>query len=254
MDMATYSVPEIERITRVAAQCALAADPPLAVHSIDKANVLATSRLWRKTVTALMEKEYPQLELDHHLVDSAAMIMVANPRKLNGVVVTENLFGDMCVPRWLVCVIWADIFLLVFPTRVRSFPVLWVSCRRLPWPALRTQRPSSWVSTSRKSRPFLTGSLKLISPSPDRIHGSAPDIAGKGYANPIGTILSAAMMLRYSLGKADEAELIERAVSKVLDSADIGGFDYRTRDLGGKRDTKEVGDKILEVLEGMLSK
>lgn len=97
MDSATYSVPEIERITRVAAQCALAADPPLAVHSIDKANVLATSRLWRKTVTELMEKEYPQLALDHHLVDSAAMIMVANPRKLNGVVVTENLFGDMCV-------------------------------------------------------------------------------------------------------------------------------------------------------------
>jgi 3-isopropylmalate dehydrogenase len=94
-DTATYSVPEIERITRVAAQCALAADPPLAVHSIDKANVLATSRLWRKTVTSLMEKEYPQLALDHHLVDSAAMIMVANPRKLNGVVVTENLFGDM---------------------------------------------------------------------------------------------------------------------------------------------------------------
>lgn len=65
------------------------------MHSIDKANVLATSRLWRKTVTSLMEKEYPQLALDHHLVDSAAMIMVANPRKLNGVVVTENLFGDM---------------------------------------------------------------------------------------------------------------------------------------------------------------
>jgi len=95
MDQATYSVPEIERITRVACQIALSAEPPLAVHSIDKANVLATSRLWRKTVTALMEKEYPQLKLDHVLVDSAAMIMIANPRKLNGVILTENLFGDM---------------------------------------------------------------------------------------------------------------------------------------------------------------
>ena len=95
MDQATYSIPEIERITRVACQIALSAEPPLAVHSIDKANVLATSRLWRKTVTALMEKEYPQLKLDHVLVDSAAMIMIANPRKLNGVILTENLFGDM---------------------------------------------------------------------------------------------------------------------------------------------------------------
>lgn len=85
----------MERITRVACQIALAADPPLPVHSIDKANVLATSRLWRKTVTEFMAKEYPQLKLDHQLVDSAAMIMVSNPKKLNGVVLTENMFGDM---------------------------------------------------------------------------------------------------------------------------------------------------------------
>lgn len=115
----------------------------------------------------------------------------------------------------------------------------------------RIPRLSSWVSTSRESKYLLRSSkLNCIA---SRIHGSAPDIAGKGYANPIGTILSAAMMLRYSLGKAAEAELIERAVSKVLDSADVGGFDYRTRDLGGQRDTKEVGDKILEVLEGVLA-
>ena len=94
-DNCIYSIPEVQRITRVAAQIALAADPPLAIHSIDKANVLATSRLWRKTVTELLTEEYPQLKLDHMLVDSAAMVMVSNPRKLNGVILTENLFGDM---------------------------------------------------------------------------------------------------------------------------------------------------------------
>lgn len=94
-DTCTYSVSEIERITRVAAQIALASDPPLPITSVDKANVLATSRLWRKTVTELLGKEYPQLQLSHQLVDSAAMIMVASPRKLNGVILTENMFGDM---------------------------------------------------------------------------------------------------------------------------------------------------------------
>lgn len=94
-DTCTYSIPEVERITRVAAQVALASDPPRHITSVDKANVLATSRLWRKTVTELLEKEYPQIKLSHQLVDSAAMIMVASPRKLNGVILTENMFGDM---------------------------------------------------------------------------------------------------------------------------------------------------------------
>jgi 3-isopropylmalate dehydrogenase len=97
-DTCVYSVGEIERITRVAAQIALAADPPLAVHSVDKANVLASSRLWRRVVSETMAREFPTLALDHQLVDSAAMLIVASPRKLNGVVLTENLFGDMSVP------------------------------------------------------------------------------------------------------------------------------------------------------------
>lgn len=102
-DECIYSVPEVERITRVAAQIALAADPPLPIHSVDKANVLATSRMWRKVVTETLTKEYPQLKFDHQLVDSAAMVLVSNPRKLNGVLLTENMFGDMSV-----VLVWLD--------------------------------------------------------------------------------------------------------------------------------------------------
>ncbi len=94
-DTEPYSRPEIERVTRLAGHMALQHDPPLKVWSLDKANVLATSRLWRKVVTELMAKEFPQLELGHHLIDSAAMLMIKNPRALNGVVVTSNLFGDI---------------------------------------------------------------------------------------------------------------------------------------------------------------
>lgn len=95
LDTEPYSRHEIERVTRLAAHLALAENPPAPVWSLDKANVMATSRLWRKTVTEVMEKEFPQLKLGHHLIDSAAMLMVKNPRALNGVIVTSNLFGDI---------------------------------------------------------------------------------------------------------------------------------------------------------------
>lgn len=94
-DTMIYSVAEVQRITRVAAQIAVTTNPPMPIHSVDKANVLASSRLWRRIVTETLQKEYPQLTLNHHFVDSAAMFIVSQPRKLNGVILTENLFGDM---------------------------------------------------------------------------------------------------------------------------------------------------------------
>ncbi|KAI3615324.1 3-isopropylmalate dehydrogenase [Moniliophthora roreri] len=218
-DTMIYSEAEIQRITRVAAQIALAVDPPLEIHSIDKANVLASSRLWRKTVTETLQKEYPQLKFDHNLVDSAAMVMVASPRKLNGVIVTENLFGD----------ILSD-----------QSSVIPGSLGLLPSASLAG-------APSRPSADF--------NPTPglyEPIHGSAPDIAGKGIANPVGTILSAAMLLRYSLGLDKQATLIENAVRKTLDSVDDGGYALRTADLGGSVKTAELGDKVVEVLKEML--
>lgn len=216
-DTMVYSVEEVQRITRVAAQIALAADPPLAVHSIDKANVLASSRLWRRVVTETMKNEFPELKLDHALVDSAAMVMVQSPRKLNGVILTENLFGDILSDE--ASVIPGSLGLL---------------------PSASLAGPPSKVTDKT--------TFGLYEP----IHGSAPDIAGQGIANPIGTILSAAMLLRYSLGLEKEAKSIEEAVRKVLDT-DNGGFGFRSRDLGGDKGTQEIGDKIIEVLKSNLS-
>lgn len=94
-DVEPYSRAEIQRITRLAGMLCMQHDPPLPLWSLDKANVLATSRLWRKTVQQTVESEFPQLKLHHQLIDSAAMLMVKNPRSLNGVIVTSNLFGDI---------------------------------------------------------------------------------------------------------------------------------------------------------------
>ncbi|KAJ7791647.1 3-isopropylmalate dehydrogenase [Mycena olivaceomarginata] len=212
-DTMVYSVSEVERITRVAATIALSATPPLEIHSIDKANVLACSRLWRKVVTETLAKEFPQIKLDHHLVDSAAMLIVANPRKLNGVILTENLFGD----------ILSD-----------QSSVIPGSLGLLPSASL-SGAPSIPAADAKPTR-------GLYEP----IHGSAPDIAGQGIANPIGTILSAAMLLRYSLGLEAPAKAIEDAVRKVLDDG------VRTADLRGTAKTVEVGDRIVEVLKGLL--
>ncbi|GAB5592290.1 3-isopropylmalate dehydratase [Umbelopsis nana] len=216
-DTLPYSVEEVQRVTRLAAHLAIAMSPVATIHSIDKANVLATSRLWRKTVTETLEKEFPQIKFEHHLVDSAAMHMVQNPKRLNGVVLTENMFGDILSDEASVI--------------VGSLGLL----------------PSASLNGLPDGKGKCVG---LYEP----IHGSAPDIAGQKIANPIATILSAAMLLRYSLNLDKEAEAVEKAVRKVLDSPDATepGLGYRTKDLRGDKTTTEIGDKVGEILGQLL--
>lgn len=210
-DMMVYDRSDVERITRLAAALALQSNPPAKIHSIDKANVLACSRLWRHVVTETIEKEFASqgVEVDHQLVDSAAMVMVSNPRKLNGIVLTENMFGDI------------------------------LSDESSVIPGSLGLLPSASLSGIPDGKSACRG---LYEP----IHGSAPDIAGQGIANPVGTILSAAMLLRYSLNRPKEADAIYQAVEQVLDSG------LRTADLGGKASTKQIGDEVLAALEKLL--
>ncbi|KAK4052170.1 3-isopropylmalate dehydrogenase [Microbotryomycetes sp. JL201] len=216
-DECTYSVAEVQRITRLAAFLAMAEKQPLDIISVDKANVLATSRLWRRVVSETLANEFPQLKVTHQLVDSAAMLICANPRKLNGILLTENLFGDVLSDE--TSVIPGSLGLLPsaslggIPDGVNSIPGLY-----------------------------------------EPIHGSAPDIAGQQIANPIGTILSIALMLRYSFGKDAQAKVVEEAVRQVLDDEQAGGLGYRTKDLGGDKSTKQVGDAVCDVLAKLLQK
>ncbi|KAH7038206.1 3-isopropylmalate dehydrogenase [Microdochium trichocladiopsis] len=210
MDTEPYTRAEIERITRLAGNLALARDPPAPVWSLDKANVLATSRLWRKVVTETMAREFPQLKLSHQLIDSAAMIMVKNPTGLNGVVVTSNLFGDI------------------------------ISDEASVIPGSIGLSPSASLSGIPDGKSRCNGIYEPI-------HGSAPDISGQGIVNPIGTILSIAMMCRYSLRLPREADAIEQAVRNILD----GGV--RTKDLGGSAGTKETGDAVVAELQKILN-
>lgn len=177
-DIMPYSEHEIERIARVAYETAMKRGKRLA--SVDKANVLDTSRLWRKTVHRLAD-EYPEVEVSDVLVDNTAMQLIKNPSQFD-VIVTENMFGD----------ILSD-----------EASMLTGSIGMMP--------SASLSSTT----------LGMYEP----IHGSAPDIAGQDIANPIGTILSAAMMLRYSFDMTAEADAIENAVNTVLDEG------YRTGDI-----------------------
>ena len=198
-DTETYSVKEIERIVRLGFETAMKRSRKL--MSVDKANVLESSRLWRE-VALKVSAEYPEVELSHMYVDNAAMQLVRNPMQFD-VIVTTNMFGDILSDE--ASMITGSIGML----------------------------PSASLGY---------GTLGLYEP----IHGSAPDIAGQDKANPIATILSVAMMLKYSLGLNEAAASIEKAVEKVLDSG------YRTGDIfseGMKTvGTKEMGRLICEEL------
>jgi 3-isopropylmalate dehydrogenase len=198
-DTMRYSEPEVQRIAHVAFQAAQKRSKRLT--SVDKANVLETSQLW-KDVMIDVAKQYPDVELSHMYVDNAAMQLVKAPKSFD-VIVTGNLFGDILSDQ--AAMLTGSIGML----------------------------PSASLDKNNKG---------LYEPS----HGSAPDIAGKGIANPLATILSAAMMLRYSLNKAEQAERIEKAVQKVLEAG------YRTGDIAtpGCRQvgTAEMGDAVLAAL------
>lgn len=190
-DIMAYSIPEIERIAKMAFDAAMKRGKK--VTSVDKANVLETSRLWRETVNKVAA-DYPEVMLEHMYVDNAAMQLVRAPQKFD-VLLTENMFGDILSDE---------------ASQITG------SIGMLPSASLR-----------------LDG-FGMYEP----IHGSAPDIAGKGIANPIATVLSVAMMLRFSFGLSEEAAAIEEAVRKVLDKG------LRTADLGGNVSTSEIGNAI----------
>lgn len=197
-DTEKYSVPEIERIGRVAFDMAMKRNKKLT--SVDKANVLESSRLWRETMIRL-SKEYPEVELSHLYVDNCAMQLVRNPKQFD-VIVTSNIFGDILSDE------------------------------------------ASMISGS-------IGMLSSASLSDEKsglyepIHGSAPDIAGQGIANPLATILSVAMMLRYSLDEPQAAQAIENAVAEALKTV-------RTPDIytDGTRkvSTSEMGDTVASLI------
>ena len=194
-DVMRYDEDEVARIARVGFETARARRGKLC--SVDKANVLETSQLWRDVVIEVAA-DYPEITLSHMYVDNAAMQLVRNPGQFD-VIVTGNLFGDILSDQASMC--------------AGSIGML----------------PSATLDAHAKG---------LYEP----IHGSAPDIAGQGKANPLATILSAAMMLRYSLGIPAEAERIEAAVAAAL----AGGF--RTADLGGETSTVAMGDAVLRAL------
>ncbi|KAJ3110770.1 3-isopropylmalate dehydrogenase [Physocladia obscura] len=216
-DKMVYTVPEIQRITRIAAHLSLLTTPPRPIISVDKANVLASSRLWRRVVTQTLAVEFPTLPPPtHQLVDSCAMIMVKNPRALNGILLTENMFGDILSDE-----------ASVIPGSLGLLP-----------------------SASLNGVP---GGAEKVVGLYEPIHGSAPDIAGLGIANPIGTILSAALLLRYSLGLEKEAKVVEDAVRKVLDDVSSGGLGLRTKDLGGDATTEQIGDAVVTQIKKILA-
>src|SRR3954466_3718949 len=190
-DLNVYTAPEIERIARIAFRAARRR-----VSSVDKANVLETSRLWRETVVRVHREEFPDVELEHVLVDNAAMQLVAAPTRFD-VILTDNMFGD----------ILSD-----------ESAMLTGSIGMLPSASL--------------GEPGTPGMFEPV-------HGSAPDIAGRGVANPLAMFLSGAMMLRHGFGLENEAAALESAVDRALEEG------VRTHDLGGTATTADATRAVL---------
>ena len=197
-DLCTYTAAEIERIVRVAAD--LARQRRGRICSVDKANVLETSRLWREVTNRTLANDYPELEVETLLVDAAAMHLLSRPADFD-VIVTENMFGDILTDE--ASMLAGSLGLL----------------------------PSASLGATRRG---------LYEP----IHGSAPDIAGRGIANPCGTIASAAMLLRYSLGLGTEADAIEAAIDSALERG------LRTADLAR---SPQAGVSTTEFTDGVLA-
>jgi 3-isopropylmalate dehydrogenase len=195
-DLCAYTTHEIERVVRLAA--GLAADRRGKLTSVDKANVLETSRLWRETTERVLRDEFPELELEHLLVDAAAMHLLTRPSDFD-VIVTENLFGDILTD---------------------EASVLAGSMGLLPSASLGDGNPGLY----------------------EPIHGSAPDIAGKGIANPCGMIASAALLLRHGLGLEAEAAAVEGAMRATLAAG------WRTPDIAGGARAAGTAELTAEVL------
>jgi 3-isopropylmalate dehydrogenase len=196
-DLCRYTLSEIQRVVRLAAQLARARRRKLT--SVDKANVLETSRLWRATVDLLMPAEFPDVAYEHMLVDSAAMHLLRRPKDFD-VIVTENMFGDILTDE--ASMLAGSMGLL----------------------------PSASLGSDAKGGLF------------EPIHGSAPDIAGKGLANPYAAILSAALLLRYSLKLEPEAQAIEAAVSRAIES---GALPADLAPAGRAVSTRAAADAVL---------
>jgi 3-isopropylmalate dehydrogenase len=195
VDTLEYYDYEVKRVLELAFK--LAKGRKKKVTSVDKANVLESSRLWRQIATKV-GAEHPDVELEHMLVDTASMRLITGPAWMD-VLVTENMFGDILTD---------------------EASVLAGSMGMLPSASLGLTGPGLY----------------------EPIHGSAPDIAGKGIANPVGTILSSAMLLRHSLGLEGEAASIERAVDAAITAG------ARTADVGGKLNTRQMADEIIKRL------